>query len=176
MKKVVILAIMGFSIVFLTGNAEALLLGDTITLAHYHPNLSTVYRSAVREVVATDDDQWSLDSFYTVFPEDCGVEIDFTLSTAWSTSPFNGLVVSDIDAIIQSVTVDTNMVGWDASRLSFDDHVMRFNWAGLSFVDGVTYFDADINECGGGVVPEPSSLLLLGLGLFGTGFFRRRKK
>ena len=177
MKKILVLAIMGFSIIFLTGNAEALLLGDTITLSHNSPTLGSVAPSdtADRLVVADDSDRWDLASLYSVFPEDCGVEVDFNWNATWVTYDFNGLSVSNIDAVIQSVAVDTNMVGWDSSRLSFSDHQMNFNWASLPFTTS-TYFDATINNCtGGGVVPEPATIALFVTGLLGTGLFRRKR-
>ena len=110
---------------------------------------------------------------------------------------FNGLIVSDLDDSsgnpLQSVTVSTNMVGWDSSRLSFGGNFVRFDWKGLTTnsdlyewngVDNVltkpaTYFNATL-DFGGTVaaVPEPETyaMMLAGLGLLGVVARRRKQK
>lgn len=108
---------------------------------------------------------------------------------------FNGLIVSDLDDSsgnpLQSVTVSTNMVGWDSSRLSFGGDYVQFDWKGLTtnsdlyewngvvnvLTKPATYFNATL-DFGGTVaaVPEPETyaMMLAGLGLLGL--VRRRKQ
>jgi hypothetical protein len=73
---------------------------------------------------------------------------------------------------IETATVDgsTTMSGFDDSRVSFTDHEILVNWAGLSYADGTR---VNINFTFGAPVPEPGSGLLVGCGLLGLAYFRR---
>ena len=86
---------------------------------------------------------------------------------------FSGLGVSDLNDstgnVLQGVLVDTNMAGWDLSRLSFGDDYVRFDWKGLSFQRD-TYLNATMNFA---AVPGPSTLLLLGTAMGGLVMRRR---
>jgi hypothetical protein len=100
-------------------------------------------------------------------------------ATFWNPSDFNGFVVFDdtnTAGAITSVTINgaTNMVGFDASRISFDADHIYVNWQGLSF-DNSTVVSLDLN--GSGAVPEPASwaLMLGGFGAIG-GVMRSRKR
>lgn len=94
---------------------------------------------------------------------------------------FNGLGVSDLNDstgnALQGVLVDTNMVGWDSSMLSFGNDSVRFDWKGLSF-NNSTYFNAtlDFGQAPISAVPEPETYAMLLVGLSLLGFMGRRKK
>ena len=108
---------------------------------------------------------------------------------------FNGLGVSDLNDstgnALQGVLIDTNMAGWDTSRLSFGSDYVQFDWKGLSFTSDIwsdwthtslvtpaTYFNAtlDFGQAPITAVPEPETyaMLLAGLGLLG--FMGQRRK
>lgn len=75
-----------------------------------------------------------------------------------------------------SVTIDpiTNMIGLDASRISFDADNIFVNWQSLGFS---TETIVRLNLGGGTVpVPEPATVLLLPSGLLAAGAFARKSR
>ncbi len=164
----------------------------TTTVAEGDSDQTTVYFSyPYTYLIDTEADSIYVDYSYLIIPGDSGTWWNTSTSCQWNgdfTSfdcvdvpvAFNGLRVSDLDDSsgnpLVNVTVDTNMAGWDNSRLSFGADDVWFNWAGLSFDSG-TYLNAQL-EFGGGngsaQVPEPATLLLLGGGM--AMFAAMRKK
>ena len=82
------------------------------------------------------------------------------------------LWVSDPSGFITNVLFDTDIFGFDASRITFDGHSVSVNFASLSIETGqVIFLDLVTSHD----VPEPGTLALLGIGLFGMGQARRKK-
>jgi hypothetical protein len=66
------------------------------------------------------------------------IRITHNLTSTWNSAAFNGIVFTDLNGTIPSITgvtlnAATNMVGLDASRISFDANTVRINWQGLPF-------------------------------------------
>lgn len=70
-----------------------------------------------------------------------------------------------------AINAATNMAGFDASRITFDANNIWVNWQGLPY-DTNTIVSLDVN--GGSDVPEPSTMLLVGLGAVAILASRRR--
>ena len=114
------------------------------------------------------------------------ISISFNSSSITASGTFNGPVFSDLNGTIPDITAvtlnaATNMVGLDASRISFDANTVRINWQGLSF-DTSTVVMLDLGFAN--VAPTPAiavpalsewSLLLLMLAVMGLGLAPRRR-
>ena len=189
------------------GSVNATLVGDSVTVGHYFPTTppSGAMQAASFLVQAGNADMYTfynsypfgyrvnveansilvdfayLDEAAGTFPDSCPNFTTFFCSIGTEVS-FNGLGVSDLHDSsgnpLQGVLVDTNMSGWDLSRLSFGNDSVQFDWKGLSF-DTSTYLTATLSFGAlAAPIPEPETyaMLLAGLGLLGFAARRRKLK
>lgn len=86
---------------------------------------------------------------------------------------FNGFILTDVNGTIPdftSVTINalSTLAGFDSSRIFFDANTIRINFVGLPFgTNNILSLDV-------AVVPEPTTIALLGLGLLGVTASRRK--
>ena len=161
---------------FRSSSAEALLLGDFINLGHALPQQDEVIEGDFVTVEAGASDQLLFNSLYTVNPEDEYVDYRFIRPFSFSPDPFNGPVVNFIDTPISKVTVETNVSGWDLSRLQHNQDSFALNWSGLE-VQSDSYFLAHLTAVQSPstfATPEPPTFLLVTAGLIGGWFMKKR--
>ena len=160
--------------------ANAGLIGQDITVDWLFPDTSSEFASDTVTVGAGAEiscpGSFSLCSGFGV-----GADIDLgddsislfvtSGSSRWNSTSFNGYRFSDLSlgGAWSSYVLTTNFTGLDATRISFDGTALLVNMAGLAANEG-DYFTFTLAS-----VPEPGTLALLGLGLVGMGYARRRK-
>ena len=161
-----------------TPASASLLDGNSVGIQYLFPDSGTVFADLGSNLVGTDPPTTFNPYFDFVFTDTTASASAFQQFATWSATAFNGFRLYDINGTIDaftSVTIDSlsNMVGLDASRITFDADNIYVNWQGLSFSEEtivtLNINGADVN------VPEPGSLALLGVAMAGLGWSRRRK-
>jgi hypothetical protein len=175
MRRLLLLSIFTLPMLF-TPLRAGVLAGHTVNLVYYFPNPSSPVDSPPNQTAAA--------TFVGVVGGDFDLHVNdttviadnFFVATFFNSTTFNGWVLTDLSGSpITGVTVDgaTTMPGFSASNLSFTANSITVNWQGLSF-DPTTVVQLDING-GGAAAPEPATFALIGLGVAGIAFARRRR-
>lgn len=152
--------------------ASAQLTGQTVRAQHYFPNLSTPYGSPVDSVVGPGVEVTNfpnLDPRTNIDYSANSIRITYNSTSTWSFAAFNGIVFTDLNGTIPSITgvtlnAATNMVGLDASRISFDANTVRINWQGLPFTPStVVVLDLSFAAAPAAAIPTLSEWMLIAL-------------
>jgi len=157
----------------LSGFASASIVGDTVNVSHYYPDLTPGSQADMgSQVVPTAN--FSYFGYYDVVVG--GDYLTYTSGMTgwqWTDSTFNGPVLTDLNATFTSASIDASstLAGFDASRLTFDANHIYANMHGLN-LDG--YLKINF-ESGSSAVPEPASIALMLAGLAGAAAVRRKK-
>ena len=161
----------------------ALLMGNTVSFTYLFPTISSVYGSGANGNYVVGAGVEIPNGFCCSFEgaldiSDSNILADFHSSSTYNNTSFNGFRITDVNSTIASFTsasvnAITNMVGFDASRVTFDADNIWVNWQGLNF-DANTFVSIDIG--GGTSVPEPTSLALVAAALVAAGTLRRKAR
>ena len=170
--KAVVGGVVAATLFGLSGVASASIVGDTVNVTHYFPDLNSTNADMGSQVVPTAN--FSYFGYYDVVVG--GDYLTYTSGMTgyqWTDSTFNGPVLTDLNATFTSASIDASstLAGFDASRLTFDANHIYANMHGL-YLDG--YLKINF-ESGSSAVPEPASIALMLAGLAGAAAARRKK-
>ncbi len=178
MKRITLTLSLLLLVTLASGSALADLNNANVTVNYLYPEINDIYEVLGTGTVTSAG--FTVNSFgqhnYTVYPS----EIDLTNVSGgninFTAADFNGygLVVNSGGTPITGVTLlYSDVPGFTLSDVTFDGTDVWLNMEGLTTSPGL---DLQLGlQFGGGTVPEPSSLLLLGSGVAAIFGFVRKK-
>lgn len=171
--KAVVGGVVAATLFGLSGFASASIVGDTVNVSHYFPDLNPGSDANLgSQVVPTANFDYF--GYYDVVVG--GDYLTYTSNAngyTWTDSAFNGPVLTDLNTTFTSAAIDASstLAGFDASRLTFDTNHIYVNMHGLGLAG---YLKINF-ETGSSDVPEPASIALMLAGLAGAAAVRRKK-
>ena len=176
--------LVGLAFFGMTANANATLIGETVTMRHDFPNLGTTISGPINVLVQAgagdlaEPYTYLGENWYFVDMEASSFSVVYNRAPNWANAPFNGLIISDMDWVgipgfITGVDVSTNLAGFNNNRVTFTANSVSINWQGLSFAIGTRW---DIGLQTSHKIPEPATLAFFAIGLAGLGFMMRRRR
>ncbi len=150
--------------------SATLLEGKTVEYQFLYPTITTLYANADNgnKLVGPGIEVSAIaETLGTMDISDANLLLDFAVNGSISSASFNGFRITDIFGAIPAfagVTINpvTNLSGFDASRITFDDDHIWVNFQNL-FVNPDTVVSLDISS-----VPEPTAISLAVIGLLGV--------
>ena len=176
------LAVLTFLVMGNVGQAKAGLIGTTVDVKFYYPNLSTLYQDFGSKLVNPT-------AFYTLYNGETttisDTQITYTspLSSGTYASPsYNGYVYDFLNSgnLITKVTIDASstLTGFSMASVMLTSDGAGGQLVGINLNQGLNFSPGasvvlDINPSA--AVPEPSSLTLLCVGALGAFVATRRR-
>jgi PEP-CTERM motif len=156
---------------FLPLSAHAGVVGDSVNATYYFPNLSTVYEDDGTQIV-NPTATWTAFGQITSTLSDTQLVITFEADSAFDPATFNGDVYTDFTKNWAAVTVDpaTTLSSFNAGDITVSGDQLEVNFAGVGGFSTTDEIVLDI-----GPIPEPASIALLGVGMFGIRLVRRKR-
>ena len=179
MLKKHLIKIISFLLLVTAGSAQATLIGSTVNMSAYYPNTSSVFANPGNAIVsggieysagsyAGYNSSWEIDisANQLVITDTTSSGFPFGSGVA-----FNGWILDVITGpAILSASVDVSSV-FSPFAISIVNGDLLLNYQG---VQGPSGSSSVINFTTASAVPAPAPLTLIGLGLLGLGFNRKK--